>query len=145
MGNSALARNSPRIIADTIDGEVIMIDLQTGSYYSLNGTAAEIWELFEAPRSTSQIVDALVARYTGVDRAIVRDAVQRFVETLSEAQLLVHSDTTPAELTAPSPHGSAPDFRPPTLTGYDDMQDLLLLDPIHEVDEGGWPRRRTSE
>jgi hypothetical protein len=22
---------------------------------------------------------------------------------------------------------------------YDDMRDLLALDPIHEVDSGGWP------
>jgi hypothetical protein len=27
----------------------------------------------------------------------------------------------------------------PVLNKYTDMQDLLLLDPIHEVDERGWP------
>jgi hypothetical protein len=26
------------------------------------------------------------------------------------------------------------------LQKFTDMQDLLLLDPIHEVDESGWPR-----
>jgi hypothetical protein len=30
-------------------------------------------------------------------------------------------------------------FEPPILEKYVDMQDLLLLDPIHEVDERGWP------
>ena len=30
-------------------------------------------------------------------------------------------------------------FEAPILHKYTDMQDLLLLDPIHEVDEAGWP------
>ncbi len=30
-------------------------------------------------------------------------------------------------------------FAPPRLQRYTDMQDLLLLDPIHDVDEVGWP------
>ena len=29
----------------------------------------------------------------------------------------------------------------PTLQKYSDMQDLLLIDPVHEVDETGWPNR----
>jgi hypothetical protein len=28
---------------------------------------------------------------------------------------------------------------------YEDMRDLLVLDPIHEVDEGGWPTRRAVD
>ena len=32
-----------------------------------------------------------------------------------------------------------PAFVEPTITGFNDMQELLLLDPIHDVDETGWP------
>jgi hypothetical protein len=32
-------------------------------------------------------------------------------------------------------------FQPPTLESYNDMQDLLLLDPIHDVDDMGWPQK----
>jgi hypothetical protein len=28
------------------------------------------------------------------------------------------------------------------LERYTDMQELLLLDPIHDVDQTGWPRRK---
>jgi hypothetical protein len=28
------------------------------------------------------------------------------------------------------------------LERYTDMQELLLLDPIHDVDESGWPHRK---
>jgi len=30
-------------------------------------------------------------------------------------------------------------FQPPTLNKYTDMRDMLLLDPIHDVGESGWP------
>ena len=32
-------------------------------------------------------------------------------------------------------------FEMPTLEKYTDMQDLVLIDPVHQVDEAGWPRR----
>jgi hypothetical protein len=35
----------------------------------------------------------------------------------------------------PEPSG----FEPPVLEKFTDMQDLILLDPVHEVDERGWP------
>jgi hypothetical protein len=30
-------------------------------------------------------------------------------------------------------------FEPPLLEKFTDMEDLLLLDPVHEVDGRGWP------
>jgi hypothetical protein len=30
------------------------------------------------------------------------------------------------------------------LERYEDMQDLILLDPVHEVEEEGWPRAKTK-
>ena len=35
-------------------------------------------------------------------------------------------------------------FVPPTLEKYTDMQDLVLLDPVHEVDERGWPHAQAA-
>jgi hypothetical protein len=36
------------------------------------------------------------------------------------------------------------DYDPPLLNSYNDLQDLALLDPIHDVEETGWPNRKTS-
>ena len=33
-------------------------------------------------------------------------------------------------------------YEHPVLQKYTDMEDLLLLDPIHDVDEAGWPARK---
>ena len=37
------------------------------------------------------------------------------------------------------PEIERPVFKPPLLKRYTDMQELLILDPIHEVDDTGWP------
>jgi hypothetical protein len=37
--------------------------------------------------------------------------------------------------------GDRPVFGQPVLEKFTDMADLLLLDPIHEVGEAGWPQR----
>jgi hypothetical protein len=33
-------------------------------------------------------------------------------------------------------------FTRPVLTKFTDMQDLLLLDPIHDVNSSGWPAKK---
>jgi hypothetical protein len=35
-------------------------------------------------------------------------------------------------------------YDPPVLNRYDDLQKLALLDPIHDVEEAGWPNRKTN-
>ena len=39
--------NRPTVISETIDGEAVVINLDSGHYYSLDGTAGEIWSLVE--------------------------------------------------------------------------------------------------
>jgi hypothetical protein len=34
------------------------------------------------------------------------------------------------------------EFVTPCLQKYTDMEELLLIDPIHEIDEVGWPSAR---
>jgi hypothetical protein len=40
--------------------------------------------------------------------------------------------------------GKQQEFSRPILTKYTDMKELLLLDPIHEVDETGWPNPKVK-
>jgi len=36
-------------------------------------------------------------------------------------------------------------FRVPSFQRFEDMQAFLLVDPIHEVDETGWPQIKPGE
>jgi hypothetical protein len=58
---------------------------------------------------------------------------------LVKEELLEENVSGPGqEPASPLPKGEI-DFEPPKFAKYNDMQNLLLSDPIHDVDETGWP------
>ena len=136
--------NTANVIHETMDGEVIAIHLVTGAYYSMQHVGAAIWQLLVAGHSVAEIHDVLAAHGNG-DGADVRTALARFVDQLVTEELLVAADAVaPAAPPAMPPLPRRP-FRPPVLAKFTDMADMLLLDPIHEVEDTGWPTPRRPE
>ena len=132
--------NSPQVINETIDGEAIMINLATGSYYSLDRVGGDVWTLLEASQSVDDIVAQLGKRYDAAEDDI-RRGVSDLVQRLSDEELVVPCDDgDPVRVASLEPvPASRPPFRAPTFEKFSDMQDLILLDPVHEVDSRGWP------
>lgn len=143
--------NTPKITHQTIDGESIIIDFDSGSYFSTAGVGAAIWEEVAQNAVVSDIVSELAQRYTG-DITVIQQAVEQFLLELQRETLIVLLDNPPTEPRPAYPSeaqtpAARPAFQAPTIDKYIDMQDLLLLDPIHDVDEQGWPMKKetTSE
>ena len=141
MDSAGWYRVDPRKVAhETIDGEVIMIHLLIGSYYSLRGAGADIWESLASGRDRAETLAFLEQRYEGEPELIAR-TVDDLVKQLQEEELV-----EPAAEGAPAASGGPlaavaerKPFEVPALEKYTDMQDFLLVDPIHETDETGWP------
>lgn len=134
---------SPNVMQETIEGEVIVIDLTTGSYYSLREAGATIWHAVERGADSEEIGAALAARYEG-DDAEMHEAAQRLLAELEREGLVeVGDDGDPSEVDSPELSESdmldRVPFRPPLLEKHTDMQELILLDPVHEVGARGWP------
>ena len=133
----------PEVVADVIDGEAVIMNLKTGQYFNSEGTGGECWEALASGLSIAQIVDQLVAKYAA-DRATIASAVEEFVQDLVTHNLIIAGDTPPPAVipqTSGSPRAS---FHAPVINVYSDMQDLLLLDPIHDVDAAGWPMPKSE-
>lgn len=136
-------RVSPWVTHERLDDEVIAINLETGAYYALDGVAADCWALVAAGSSIDDTIGVVCDRYT-VDADRARADVEAFVAELLAERLVVDSDNgTITELTLPAPTEPRA-YSPPAVQKYDDLEDLLLLDPIHEVDEAGWPVARAD-
>ena len=137
--------NKPNVIHETIDGEAIIINLMSGRYYSLLGTAVPIWNLVEHRVAVAQIIQWMTDSYEAANVDMHRVVVE-FLDQLVEEDLIraavgpepASNDSPEAAVTLDSQAG-VPSFEVPVLHTFTDMQDLLLLDPIHEVDESGWP------
>jgi Coenzyme PQQ synthesis protein D (PqqD) len=132
--------NYPQVINETIDGEAIMINLATGNYYSLDRVGGEVWALVEASLPLDDLVAELGRRYAAPDH-VIRQGVDDLLDRLSREELVVPGAEDEPVLAAPlepPPAVRAP-YKAPTLQKFTDMQDLILLDPVHEVDSRGWP------
>lgn len=58
---------SDKLLYSEVDGDVAMMSIDTGKYYSLTSTGARIWSLLEQPTSAAQICERLLTEYH-VDR-----------------------------------------------------------------------------
>ena len=137
--------NRPDVVMESFGGEVVLVQMKSGNYYSLQGSAPLIWDLIERGSSVEDAGDYLVAHHSG-DEQEVRRSVQNLVEELVAESLIVPVTGAPPmtskKATVPGETGTP--FVPPVLERYTDMQELLFLDPIHDVDESGWPHRKVE-
>jgi len=132
--------NVPSVVSETIDGEVIIINLEAGYYYSVDSAAGvQIWSWLEAGQSFDTILSALLDRYAASADSL-RAALSSFIDQLTNEGLIVPDASALSSAAIPAHDGATRAFQAPMLQKFTDMQDLLLLDPIHEVDESGWPR-----
>ncbi|MFY9292892.1 MAG: PqqD family protein [Methylorubrum rhodinum] len=127
----------PNLVShQSFDDEIVIAHFGTGIYYSLSGSAAEIWLGLCASFDLSE-VKATLAPHAAAGPEAFAASVDRFVAELETAGLIrpaaerAHGAWTP---TAPTGGWALPQVE-----SFSDMQELLLLDPVHDTSEAGWP------
>ena len=121
----------PDVIDEAFDGEAVLVHMGTGCYYSLNAAATAVWALLQDGRSP-----AAIARSLGWEAP----PVEALVEQLRAEELVEEAEDDAGVTVVDAP----PPASEPVLQRFSDMQDLLMLDPIHDIDlDGdGWPVTR---
>src|SRR5258707_465562 len=101
--------------SNTIDDEVIIVNLNTGVYYSLTEVAAEVWHFLQSRLSFGQILEAVHEQYHE-DKAKISDWLISFLKDLQEEALLfpVPPSDTPSLIPRPGLKARGP-FAPPRL------------------------------
>ena len=137
----------PEIVHEYIDGEAIVLNLKSGAYYSLPDTAAIVWELLILGRDDHEIAEALSSSKGKIDASLTR----LFIRGLCEERLMASKDGSPADeagfdalfgpLAAKVADGG---WAEPVFEKFTDMQGFLLMDPIHDVGEQGWPSPKSD-
>jgi hypothetical protein len=132
--------NKPNVILEDFGDEVVIVNLASGNYYSIDALGAEIWAMIHKGATATEIAAHLSREYDGKPE-IIKKAVMKFVGEIVSENLVVPDTAAFFNLPKTDDLVSGPrkPFVAPILHKYTDMQELLLLDPIHEVDETGWP------
>jgi hypothetical protein len=144
MPPEVLAIAGPHVIHEVFDDEVVIVNLESGRYYTMSEVGAGIWQLIRDGAAVDAIYAAVNRWYDGAPMEM-KAAVGRFLDELQREGLAVPAAgdaAAPYDALAEDPVTQSRVFQAPSLQKYTDMEDLLLLDPIHEVDATGWPNRR---
>ncbi|MBW2688663.1 MAG: PqqD family protein [Deltaproteobacteria bacterium] len=131
----------PNIVHENFDDEMVVVNLETGCYYAFNLVGGMIWSCVETGCRLDALCRFLRASLAG-EMDDLEQAVKRFIDELSSEELIrtgVDPSGSEEHALAETEDNEKQLFVAPALEKFTDMQDLLLLDPIHEVDESGWP------
>lgn len=130
---------SRRVAADLFEGEYIIANLDTGLYYSLQG--AGIYFLKNLPFGAPEEIITKFCEAFSQEKETVQSDLKSVWEELEREAIVV-----PANGQSDKDSLEMPEiFEPSSFNSYADMQDLLALDPIHEVDEEGWKKKGENE
>ena len=130
-----LIANTTRFPHDTIDGETLLIDSESGHLLMMTGVGPLLWQRLLA----GVAVEPLAAEVADRFGPAAGEDCRSFLQVLAEAGVVIPATAAVAE----APALDWPDsFAAPVLERYDDIANIIAMDPIHDVDQSaGWPRR----
>ena len=124
-----LCPNEGEVAAKVMDGEAVIINLASGTYYSMDKAGGLIWELIEGRHTLEEMVVAVVARYE-VSSAQAQTDIERLLGELTDENLVIAADgEAPRVGNQPKEAQQRQPYEAPRLNAYRDMADLLALDP----------------
>ncbi len=129
--------NSPKVIHQIFESEVVVVNLETGVYYSLRASGVDIWRGLVAGLSDAEITSKF-------DSPKAKTAIRQYLQQLGSEHLIVEIVDESHAVHTDKVKIDHP-FADPVLEKFTDMREMLLIDPIHELDESGWPRRPSPE
>lgn len=127
-----------QVMSEVLDGEAVIIDLASGRYHAAAGVAATVWGAAASGASFDTIMSIVAARHRGLPDDAA-DAVRAFLAQTVAAGLSVEDPSAGSGASPTFPDDRITDWSAPVLESHDDLADLLLLDPVHDVTESGWP------
>jgi hypothetical protein len=74
---------APRVLCKEIDGEAVLLDLETENYFGLNETAARFWSLATVSGTIGEAFETMLTEYDVPREVLERDLdaiVLRWVE-----------------------------------------------------------------
>ncbi len=137
--------NTPVVVCEVVGGESILIHFDKGSYYSSDQEGARIIDGLATGQSL-QVLTGELSNRSGAPMTSVTAVVNRFLQLLLDEDIIRPTqETSSSKIELPVDEDLyaqyvATGHPVPHLETYTDLKDLLILDPIHDVDAAGWPR-----
>lgn len=87
LSTSDVVARSSEVLAQPIDGDMVLMHFQSGEYYALRSSSLRIWELMEVPTTIEKMIDSLEAEVNAPREVIMPDVLE-FLDQMLEKQLI---------------------------------------------------------
>lgn len=127
---------SQDIACECFDGEYVVINLHSGQYFSVCESATPFLDGLISGLDPDEMINHMAGDVEG--RAA---DVRTFFEDLVARGLFVKDQSALPEAPTPAWIARAANYKGPlTMEVFNDLTDLLISDPIHDIDPmRGWP------
>lgn len=136
MLNHSYQLAHPDIVFERFDEDLVVLNLRSGQYFGFNTTGSLIWNALSSGIKASLIYDA----------GVKKESLEKFISDLIAHQLLIEIAPLQTELSKELANLLSQESVLPSIEIYDDLADLIMADPIHDVDaDAGWPMLPVSK
>ena len=127
--NTRLRVNEDEIAAEVVESETVLINLSTGTYYTMDNVGSVVWSMIERSHSIEEIGSRLATHYSVDPDPVLADLCGLVHDLLDQRLVLIDEDAS-----QPAPSGiecsaGRSGYIAPTLNKYTDMAEVLALDP----------------
>jgi hypothetical protein len=145
--NQSFECNSPDVVFESFDDEVVLLNLQTGRYYSLDPIGMMYWEYLSQGVPPAEIVAHVARKFPAHGNASeLKLDLEALLSEFQSEQLVRTSVNSRSIAEVGEPKTKLPEkYARPVLSKFDDVAEMLLLDPVHDVSEAGWPNPAPAE
>ena len=141
--------NEKKMFYDMADGQAIVINFETGMYYGMSPLASAVLDLILKGAAPQAIAAALNGQ-PGAPASLEED-IRSFIQKLMDREILVVSEAPESReggIAAGEIRFGQEALRDGfglEINEYAEAQDLILADPIHDVNvDMGWPIMKES-
>ncbi len=128
---------------ERINGEVIVISFKSGKYFSLSGSAADIWTLCTNSMSQSAIISVLKEKWnTPID---IQEQISNFIDECISSEIIREIEESESSDNSLPDDFERSSWQRPNLMVFGNLQDLIMVDPVHDASLIDWPIEKDFE
>lgn len=90
MEKNTILSRSDDYLSNEIDGEIVMMNIETGMYVSMNATGKSVWDLIESPSSYVDIINSLTREYN-VSVEVCETDLTPFIQQMIDQKIIIKS------------------------------------------------------
>ncbi len=81
------------VLFQDVEGEIVLLNIETGEYYGLNEVGSRIWTMFQEGQPVSQVLSTLLSEYDVPEEGL-RGDVEQFLLQLQSKHLIEFNESS---------------------------------------------------